>query len=829
MDRLANDGVRLEARTFFEAGESDLTAAIQRAIDTVHGLGGGEVIFPAGEYGITTLRLRDNVRLSLEPGSLLRADPRSEAWRVCDGQPLIHGKGVSNAGIEGRGTLDCGGVHFHAPDGTRLAVPRPHTTVLLEDCRHVFLKGIRIQDSVGWTVHLDRCVHAVIDGITIRNRVARLAKNTDGIDVNGCSHVLIQNCDIETGDDAICLKNMDLAEPARKRPEMHDIRVYNCTLATTCNATKIGTETRGHIRDVLFDGITVKRHTLATGVDYPAQGERPIAAISVQSNDGACVRDIAFRNYDVHEVDAPFFLLLGNRQSKAAHAEMGVLDNVSIENMEVREAHRASLINVYEGGCIGSVLLENIVVHNMETRVAQGPPERPDERYPEPWQYGVLPAHGLFARDVRTLTLQGCVTFPDAGNSGRPPLVLENVTELRNGTAVIPVGAADGSGVHTQALQKAIDRCPKGGSVYVQPGTYRTGALFLKSDMTLFLSQGATLVGSEDPSDYPVLPCRFEGAECPSYASLINAGTLRGEKIENLCIAGFGKLDGSGSALLVREEAEAKGKRGRVLCVRNGCDVRVTGITVRQSPGWCVHFIYCDRVRLDGVRIFTKEDEHGVLYAHIHNGDGVDIDSTSRVQVINCGIASQDDCISIKSGRDLEGRRIGIPSRDIAIEACRFESGNGITIGSEMSGGIRNVVVRNCMFHQATSLASVKAPRGRGGVVDGLAFEDIDYYFDVPFHECLWYRAAINVDHYYSVERFDPSVPAPFDETTPQFRNIAFKNISLVCKTGRSVWIGGLPESPVRNIRFENAVLEGAKPFLAHNVDGLSLDNVWMR
>ena len=283
----------------------------------------------------------------------------------------------------------------------------------------------------------------------------------------------------------------------------------------------------------------------------------------------------------------------------------------------------------------------------------------------------------------------------------------------------------DGKTLNTQALQKAIDACEKGGTVYVPEGIYVTGALYLKSDMTLYLEEGSVLLGSGDLSQYPIWNYSFEGRKADGYASLLNAGLKAGEQVENLTLEGTGTIDANGVELFYKEMEEKKGKRGRAVFFSHVTNLKMKDITIRQSPAWCLHLLYCRQVEVDGVHIYTKYDENGKRYEGIFNGDGLDIDACRNVTVKHCVIASQDDCIAIKSGRDEEGRAVGIASEHIRISDCTFQSGFGVAVGSEMSGGIRDVRVENCRFRDTFSIVSIKAPRGRGNVVEDIHFENL--------------------------------------------------------------------------------------------------------
>lgn len=235
----------------------------------------------------------------------------------------------------------------------------------------------------------------------------------------------------------------------------------------------------------------------------------------------------------------------------------------------------------------------------------------------------------------------------------------------------------DGKKMNTEAIQRAIDACTEYGIVYIPKGIFRSGALFLKSKMTLFVEEGGRLLGSENPDDYPLMSYRYEGREALCHASLINTKEEK-ERGKEITIAGKGTIDGNGARLLKAELDAGKGKRGNVICLRNTDYVYMKDITIRQAPFWCVHTIYCNHVSMNQIEIQSKYDEDGNVYKNIFNGDGYDPDSCRNVYVFHSYISSQDDCIAVKSGRDEEGRMVGIPSEDIRITNCRFKSGFGV-------------------------------------------------------------------------------------------------------------------------------------------------------
>jgi len=402
---------------------------------------------------------------------------------------------------------------------------------------------------------------------------------------------------------------------------------------------------------------------------------------------------------------------------------------------------------------------------------------------------------------------------------------------------------ADGVTVNTAAIQATIDACAAGpgGVVVVPAGTFLSGSIFLKSNVTLQLETGAVLKGTINPGDYPQIPTRWEGIERDWTAALVNAVGA-----SHIAITGPGTIDGSGTEWprMARDRRPGAGdpgepavagagplpvdpnrreggatnpgpsgavpqppRRGRPrLIVFQDCqEVRLSGLHLLNQSSWGLVFIYCDGVRAEGLNIRA---EH-----HIPSSDGVDIDSSRHVVVTGCDIDVNDDCISIKSGKDEEGRRINRPSEDILVERTRFGYGHGgVAMGSETSGGIRRVEVRDCVF-EADNWAPVrfKSQPSRGGVVEDITYRDLRLNHT---------RQAVEFNLAW---RMVPPV-APPAPVLPVVRRIRL--INLTGTVGSAGIIEGLPGSPIRDVTFEGCVLMAEKPLvLVHTVD-VSLDGL---
>lgn len=380
---------------------------------------------------------------------------------------------------------------------------------------------------------------------------------------------------------------------------------------------------------------------------------------------------------------------------------------------------------------------------------------------------------------------------------------------------------ADGKMVCTKEIQRAIDLCEKGGTVYIPKGEFITGAIFLKSDITLRID--GKLIGSGNISDFPVMGYPYEGLDQLCYASLINTD---GAPHKNIAIEGVGEINANGKAIFNAELSDKRVKRGRAVCIRNTDNLTIRGIKIRQSPAWCLHLIYCRNVLIENIEVHTKYDENGIKY-EMHNCDGIDIDACKDVKIKNSIIASQDDCISVKSGRNEEGRRVGIPSENITIENCAFKSGFGVAMGSEMSGGVKDVFVRNCTFENVYSIASIKAIRGRGAYIKNIHYENCSLVnHSTEYGDTQYFRGAIYIDGFYGDKEFDADTPTEVNEGTPIVDEIYFKNITVDTTAGNAIYMCGLPEMHFKNIYLENVKAHGKYGMKVKNIDNLQLINV---
>lgn len=393
----------------------------------------------------------------------------------------------------------------------------------------------------------------------------------------------------------------------------------------------------------------------------------------------------------------------------------------------------------------------------------------------------------------------------------------------------------DGKTKCTEAIRSAIRAASAqgGGTVRVPAGQFLTGPIHLVSNITLDLDAGAVVKFSTDFDDYlPMVPSRWEGVEVTNFSPLIYA-----HHATNIAIRGRGTLDGQGKAwwdqwfkvkgagkdaprskweeeFLRRNSGSVQVSGNKFLpgaflrppfIQPNGCtNVLIEGVTVVDSPFWTVTPLYCDNVTIHGITI--RNPEAGP------NTDGINPDSCRNVRISNCDISVGDDCITLKSGRNEDGRRVGRPLENVSILNCVFAHGHGgVVIGSEMSGGVRNITIANCIFDGTERGIRIKSARGRGGVVE-----------DVRASNLVMRgirREAILVTTFY-----EKSDPEPVSERTPIFRNLRFNGITGDAKIAGE--LTGLTEMPLKGISFVDVQLDAESGFKITDAHHVSFHHV---
>lgn len=318
--------------------------------------------------------------------------------------------------------------------------------------------------------------------------------------------------------------------------------------------------------------------------------------------------------------------------------------------------------------------------------------------------------------------------------------------------------AGDGKTLDTRAIQQAIDRCSLfgGGVVVVPEGEYLTGAIALRSNTTLHLEKGAVIRGSSDLKDYPVMQVRWEGKWIQGYSGLIYALGAH-----NIGIAGPGKI--AGSKTTGGRPNAANPLRRPSLIEPIDCNfVNFDGFSTEYQLMWSVHLTFCDNITIKNLHIRSTGG----------NGDGIDIDSCRNVVIDNCDIEAGDDCISLKSGRGMEGYKLLRTTENVSITNCTLKGliFACIGIGSETSGGIRKVNIEHCKFIGAKTFALyMKSRIGRGAFVEDITANDLD----VSGMEGGMLRFNL------MGSGLQDQVPVPGLEGIPTTKNFRFTNIRV--------------------------------------------------
>ena len=431
-------------------------------------------------------------------------------------------------------------------------------------------------------------------------------------------------------------------------------------------------------------------------------------------------------------------------------------------------------------------------------------------------------------------------------------------------------GLGDGYTLNTEAFKKAVSALSQkgGGQLTVPAGVWFTGPIELMSNVNLHLEKGALILFSPDFNLYPLVNTIFEGLETRRCQSPISA-----RNAVNIAITGEGSINGSGEAWRPLKKVKVtdnywkkvvnsggvlkdptywfpsksslKGEsisdqnvpRGKLsdsawLEVRDflrpaminfiECkNVLLEGVLFENSPSWNIHPLMCTNVIIDHIAVRNP--------SYAQNGDGIDVESSKNVLIINSSFDVGDDAICIKSGKDEEGRRRARPAENILVDNCKvFKGHGGFVVGSEMSGGVRNISVSNCQFLGTDVGLRFKSNRGRGGLVENIYIRDI-YMFDIVTDSFLF-------DLYYggksaseSLDDRDTSAvevkKTPVTKETPSFRNIYVTNI-VSRNARRAMFFNGLPEMNISNINVENAIISSQYGAVICESDGIKFRNV---
>jgi len=407
---------------------------------------------------------------------------------------------------------------------------------------------------------------------------------------------------------------------------------------------------------------------------------------------------------------------------------------------------------------------------------------------------------------------------------------------------------ADGKTLDTQALQAAIDAASAagGGVVNVPAGTYLSGALFLKSDVELHLQKGAVIRAIQDDAAFPDNWTRVAGIEMSWPAGLINIYQQK-----NVRITGEGIIDGNGKYWWdkfwgdpprsggmwtlyndwnIRWAVDYDCKRVRALVVYDSEDVLLKDFTVQRSGFWTVTLTYCRRVHVDGIVIRNNIGGFGP------SSDGINTDSSSDVLVENCDIDCNDDNLCIKAGRDADGLRVNRPSENIVYRNSITRAGHGLfTLGSETSGGMRNIEVYGLRAEGTNSGIRFKSAQVRGGVIEKVWFHDIEMdQVATPFHfELDWYPSysypvipdSIPMDSVPAHWKVMTTPVEPPEMGIPLFRDLRITRVTaLRAQTGFHV--NAFREKPISDVLFEEVYVEARIPGFIRHARHWTMDRV---
>nr|WP_315148560.1 glycoside hydrolase family 28 protein [uncultured Flavobacterium sp.] len=409
---------------------------------------------------------------------------------------------------------------------------------------------------------------------------------------------------------------------------------------------------------------------------------------------------------------------------------------------------------------------------------------------------------------------------------------------------VIKYGAKpNSSSDNTQSIKKAIQECAKdgGGIVVVPKGKYLTSAIHLESNVNLHLEEGAELLFSTNPKDFlPLVHTTFEGTECMNYSPLIYAykktnvavtgkGTINGQANNDNWWSWCGKDTYGWKAGMPKQQKDienlmAMAEKGIAVSDRifgenhylrpnfveffECTNVLIKDIKVINAPFWVLHPMKSTNVIVDGVSI----NSHGP------NNDGCDPEYSKNVNIKNCTFNTGDDCIAIKAGRDADGRRVGIKTENIIVQNCKMYDGHGgVTIGSEMSAGVSNVYVENCVMSSPNLDVAIrlKTNSKRGGLIENF------YVRNIEIGEVN--EAVLKVDMFYSVHGNQEG------KFIPRIENISLENVKVKYGGKYSILAIGHKDSKIKNITFNNVIIEKVDTkFSIENVENLKFINTYI-
>lgn len=367
---------------------------------------------------------------------------------------------------------------------------------------------------------------------------------------------------------------------------------------------------------------------------------------------------------------------------------------------------------------------------------------------------------------------------------------------------------AKGDGINddTTFIQCAINACPRESRILIPEGVYKITSLFLKSDIRIELAKGAVLSAITDRTKFPILPGRIESYDEREEYNLGTwegnpldcfSGIITGIHVQNVLIYGQGTIDGCASAENWWENPKVRriAWRPRLIFLNHCNHVTIQGITVQNSPCWNIHPYFSENLWFYDLTILNPKDSP--------NTDGLDPESCKNVEIIGVYFSLGDDCIAIKSGKIYMGAKYKKPSENITIRQCCMRDGHGsITIGSEMAGGVKNLVVRECLFLHTDRGLRIKTRRGRGkdAIIDGILFENIrmDHVMTPVVINCYYFCDPDGHSEYVQSKEY-----YPVDERTPYVGELTFRNLECTNCHAAAAYMYGLPEQKIKKVTFE--------------------------
>ncbi|HEY5040552.1 MAG TPA: glycoside hydrolase family 28 protein [Verrucomicrobiae bacterium] len=358
----------------------------------------------------------------------------------------------------------------------------------------------------------------------------------------------------------------------------------------------------------------------------------------------------------------------------------------------------------------------------------------------------------------------------------------------------------DGKTLDTAAIQKALDTCEtSGGTVEFPPGTYLSRPIFLRSRTTLRLEAGAVLKATDERADFAD-PNRSRG-----FVAFIN-----GTGLTNVTITGSGTIDGSGGKWWIPAEAAREQKSGttlprpRMIIFTRCTSLRLENVTLQNSPSFHLVPVDCTDVVISNVTILAPE--------RAPNTDAIDPSACKNLLITHCRIDVGDDNVALKAGHQVAGREFACDH--ITVSDCTFMHGHGMSIGSETSGGVRNLLVTNCTFNGTDSGIRIKTSREKGGLVENLIYTHLTMTnVGVPINLTCYYPKIPATD-----------TPQPVTATTPIFRNILISHVTSVNERSAG-FIVGLPESCITNVVLEIVRLSAQTGLTIRNARGIRFQN----